>query len=214
MSVDFAARVALPILLVAFVLVLMVWPVVRLRRETGVSALALHRETAPGQRLVGVVFLVIQLAVLALVIVYAARGPGPLGVWALPAFVGWLGIALGIFGVLLVAIAQRQMGASFRIGIDDAETALVQSGLFGVVRNPIFTGLLVLLVGLVLAVPCYWTLGSWIAATLAVAKQTRLEEDHLLAQHGSAYRSYASQVGRFVPGIGRISEAAPAANSE
>jgi hypothetical protein len=34
MDVSLVSRVVLPLLLVAFVLVLMVWPVVRLRRET------------------------------------------------------------------------------------------------------------------------------------------------------------------------------------
>ena len=97
----------------------------------------------------------------------------------------------------------------FRIGIDDAETALVQEGLFGVVRNPIFSGLLVLLAGMFLAVPCAWTLALWIAAALTVAKQVRLEEQHLLDQHGEAYRGYASRVGRFVPGFGRLAHDEP-----
>ncbi len=204
MDVFEIARWALPLLLVAFVLVLMVWPVTRLRRETGVWAVTLHRETAPGQRLVALAFLGIQLAVVAFVVIYAVRGPGVLGVWDVPPAVVGFGLLLGLAGLGLVALAQRQMGASFRIGIDDAETPLVESGLFGVVRNPIFTGLLVLLAGVALAVPCLWGLLLWAAAAVAVGRQTRLEEGHLLAMHGDAYRAYASRVGRFLPGIGRL----------
>ena len=139
MDVNLVARVSLPLLLVAFVLVLMVWPVIRLRRETGAWAVTLHRETAPGQRLVGVAFVAVQLAAVVLVALYALRGPGALGVWGMPSFVAWLGLCLAVGGVVQVAAAQRQMGASFRIGIDDEETALVQDGLFRFVRNPIFT---------------------------------------------------------------------------
>ncbi|MEN8181929.1 MAG: isoprenylcysteine carboxylmethyltransferase family protein [Myxococcota bacterium] len=208
MDVTLAVRVSLPLLLVAFVIVLMVWPTVRLRRQTGVWAVTLHRETAPGQRLVAVAFLAIQLAALAFVATYALRGPRALGVWPLPDAIVWLGLGLSVCGVILVAAAQRQMGASFRIGIDDAETALVQSGLFGFVRNPIFSGLLVLLAGMFLAVPSSWTLGLWVAAAIVVARQVRLEERHLLSLHGDAYRGYASRVGRFLPGIGRLAGAA------
>jgi protein-S-isoprenylcysteine O-methyltransferase Ste14 len=204
MDPTLAARVSLPLLLVTFVIALMVWPVVRLRRETGAWAVTLHRETAPGQRLVAVAFLGIQLTAVAFVAAYALRGPAALGVWTLPSFVAWLGLGLAVGGIILVAAAQRQMGASFRIGIDDAETALVKDGVFAVVRNPIFTGLLVLLAGMFLAVPCMWTLGLWVAAAVAVSRQVRLEERHLLALHADAYREYASRVGRFLPGIGRL----------
>lgn len=207
MDATLATRVFLPLLLVTFVIVLMVWPVVRLRRQTGAWAVTLHRETAPGQRLVGVALLGIQLASVAFVATYALHGPGVLVVWPVPSSVAWLGLGVAVVGVVLVAVAQHQMGASFRIGIDDAETALVEDGLFAVVRNPIFTGLVVLLGGMFVAVPCLWSLGLWIAAALTVARQTRLEEPHLLAQHGDAYRSYASRVGRFLPGIGQLAGA-------
>ena len=126
-----AARVALPLLLVAFVAVLMVWPVVRLRRETGAWAVTLHRETAPGQRVVAIAFLGIQLMAVAFVAVYALRGPVVLGVWPLPAFLAWLGIGLAVGGVLLVAVAQRQMGTSFRIGIDDGHAMTVPTEQIG-----------------------------------------------------------------------------------
>jgi protein-S-isoprenylcysteine O-methyltransferase Ste14 len=208
-DVTLAARVMLPLLLVAFVIVLMVWPVVRLRREEGAWAVTLHRETAPGQRAVAVAFLGIQLAGVALVATYALRGPAALDVWPVPGIVTCLGLVLAAAGVVLVAMAQRQMGASFRIGIDDEETSLVEEGLFAVVRNPIFTGLLVVLAGVLVAAPSLWTLGLWSAAAATVSKQTRLEEGHLFAQHGEAYRRYAARVGRFLPGVGRL---APAAN--
>jgi protein-S-isoprenylcysteine O-methyltransferase Ste14 len=204
MDSTLATRLALPLLLAAFVCVLLVWPVLRLRRQTGVWAVTLHRETAPGQRAVALAFLAIQLGAVAAVAVYAARGPVALGVWPLPAGAAWLGLALAAGAVALVAVAQRQMGASFRIGIDDAATRLVETGLFGISRNPIFAGLLIALAGIFLAAPCGWTLALWISATVTVSRQVRLEERHLLALHGAAYGRYASRVGRFVPGVGRL----------
>ena len=73
---------------------------------------------------------------------------------AAPAGLAVAGLLLCALGVLVIAIAQRQMGESFRIGIDDAKTPLVSRGLFRHVRNPIYSGLLVLLLGVMLAIPC------------------------------------------------------------
>lgn len=33
----------------------------------------------------------------------------------------------------------------------------------------------------------------------------RVEEPHLVAVHGDAYRAYTRAVGRFLPGVGRLS---------
>lgn len=197
-------RVALPGLLIAFFAVLMVWPVVRLRRRAGVQAVTLHRESAPGQRISAVAFVALQLGVVALAIAYATGGPEAVGVWPLPPPMRWIGLAGALAGLVVVAVAQRQMGASFRIGIDDRPTPLVVSGLFGIVRNPIFTGLLGLLAGVFCIVPGPCSLALLAGTALTVSFQTRLEERHLLAMHGDAYRRHAARVGRFLPGIGRL----------
>ena len=198
------ARVALPLLLLVFVGVLFVWPVVRLRRETGVWAVTLHRNTTPGNRFMGLVFLAIVLGLAALVARFARYGPASVGVWGAPRGHVLAGLLLCATGVLVIAIAQRQMGESFRIGIDDAKTALVSRGLFRWVRNPIYSGLLVLLLGVVLVIPCAASVLLVSAAAAAIAIHTRLEERHLLALHGDAYRAYAARIGRFVPGVGRL----------
>jgi protein-S-isoprenylcysteine O-methyltransferase Ste14 len=198
------ARVALPILLVVFAGVLLVWPVVRLRRQTGVWAVTLHRNTTPGNRFMGLVFVALVLGLAFLVARFSLLGPASVGVWAAPRGLALAGLLLCAAGVLVVAIAQRQMGESFRIGIDDAKTALVSRGLFRRVRNPIYSGLLALLFGVALVIPCSASVLLGSAAAAAIAIHTRLEERHLLELHGDAYRAYAASVGRFVPGVGRL----------
>ena len=198
------ARVALPLLLVVFAGVLLVWPVVRLRRENKIWAVTLHRNTTPGNRFMGLVFLAIVLGLTFLVARFALYGPLSVGVWGAPRGVVLAGLLLCASGVLVIAIAQRQMGASFRIGIDDAKTTLVSRGLFRWVRNPIYSGLLSMLLGVTLVIPCLASVFLGVAAAAAIAVHTRLEEHHLLELHGDAYRSYAAGVGRFVPGVGRL----------
>lgn len=116
------------------------------------------------------------------------------------------GIVVASIGVVLTVMAQANMGASWRIGVDESdETDLVTGSAFQIVRNPIFTAMLVTAVGLCLVAPNPVSFGSLLALLLALEIQVRLvEEPFLRARHGDRYENYARRVGRFLPGIGRL----------
>ena len=116
------------------------------------------------------------------------------------------GVAIFVVGLVGTLYAQIAMGESWRIGVDEGErTALVTTGPFAVVRNPIFAAMLPASLGLALLVPNIAALAGFGALVLALQIQVRLvEEPYLLRQHGEAYRNYAARVGRFVPGLGRL----------
>lgn len=107
-------------------------------------------------------------------------------------------------GGAVTVVAQRQMGASWRAGIDDLPTGLVTRGAFRLVRNPIFTGLLLFLAGYACLVPAWWSIGLWMATAIGLRVQIVGEERHLIRQHGEANLGYAAQVGRLVPWLGRL----------
>ena len=113
-----------------------------------------------------------------------------------------------ICGMSLAAgvAAQQAMGASWRTGIDpEHPAALVKSGLFGLVRNPVYTSMIGISLGTWLLAPTAAGALGFAACVVALEVQTRwVEEPHLRALHGSAYERYAARVGRFVPGVGRI----------
>ncbi|MFY0523433.1 methyltransferase [Archangium gephyra] len=127
-----------------------------------------------------------------------------LGVWSTPASIRWVGWGVAGGALLVTMVAQAQMGTSWRIGIDRERTELVTGGLFAVVRNPIFTDMLLVVTGIALVTPSAWTVMAWADYVLLVSLQVRLEEEHLMRLHGEAYRAYASRVGRFLPGVGRL----------
>ena len=120
------------------------------------------------------------------------------------------GVGLFALGLTAVVVSQEAMKRSWRIGIDEADaTELVTTGPFALVRNPIFTGLVTVQAGLALLVPSALALAGVALLFVSVEVQARLvEEPHLLRTHGAAYESYASRVGRFVPGLGRLRPAA------
>ena len=95
------------------------------------------------------------------------------------------------------------MGDSWRIGIDSKRTDLITTGLFHVIRNPIFAGVLVALCGVVVIAPAYFSVGLWIVVCALVNLQVRAEERHLERLHGQVYRDYAQNSGRFMPRLRR-----------
>ncbi len=116
------------------------------------------------------------------------------------------GIAVAFVGVALTLGAQLAMGESWRIGVDPHEqTALVTDGPFGLVRNPIFTAMLVTVIGLAMMIPNPVSIIGLVALVTALGVQVRLvEEPYLTTVHGDRYLTYARCVGRFVPGLGRL----------
>lgn len=120
-----------------------------------------------------------------------------------------LGTALAIAGIGATFYAQVAMGASWRIGQDPAEqTQLVTGGPFALVRNPIYAAMLPTALGLALLVPSWVALVGLAGLAAALELQVRVvEEPHLLRAHGDSYAEYAARVGRFVPGVGRLSRA-------
>jgi protein-S-isoprenylcysteine O-methyltransferase Ste14 len=115
-----------------------------------------------------------------------------------------VGLTAVLFGSIATLTAQRAMGATWRVGVDDEErTELVRSGLFAFVRNPFFTALLITATGLFFLAPNLLALAALATLFVAVQVQVRaVEEPYLFAKHGDAYRVYTRSVGRFLPGIG------------
>jgi protein-S-isoprenylcysteine O-methyltransferase Ste14 len=121
----------------------------------------------------------------------------------------WLagvGLALSVAGLAALLWSQSSMGDSLRIGVDPGErTALVTEGPFRWVRNPIYSAMLLYVVGVALMAPNVAGLVALVVLALGLDLHVRrVEEPYLVATHGDAYASYAARVGRFVPGVGRL----------
>jgi protein-S-isoprenylcysteine O-methyltransferase Ste14 len=126
---------------------------------------------------------------------------------ALNAVVGeldWLGLAVAAGAIAVACLALHTMTSLGPTGVDPAKrTAEAANGIFAVIRNPIFTAMVTLQVGVTLIAPTWLAVAGVAAAVLASQIQTRLvEEPYVLATQGPAYRSYAARAGRFVPALG------------
>ncbi len=118
-----------------------------------------------------------------------------------PAWMQVAGLVVAVVGLVATVGAQTAMGASWRIGVDPAErTELVTSGMFGSVRNPIFSAMVLSQAGIAAMVPSVVSIAAIVTLVVAVQVQVRIvEEPYLLGVHGDAYCTYSQRTGRFVP---------------
>ena len=179
-----------------------VLPSVRVWKTTGINPYVLSR----GDSAEGFVATGFRIVMITMGVYLALRAAFPqidnsLGMMPLLSdrsvgFIGWSGLGVAVIWMIL---AQYQMGASWRIGIDRQQsTALVSNGLFAWSRNPIFLGMRVSLAALFLVNPNALTLTVAVAGDILMQVQVRLEENHLSATHGSAYDQYRQAVRRWI----------------
>lgn len=111
-------------------------------------------------------------------------------------YIGW---GLLVLSLILVWVAQSQMANSWRIGIDEKnKTELVITGLFSFSRNPIFLGVMIANVGLLLIIPNAFTLLIVSLSTVSINTQIRLEEEFLRNVHEKNYTDYRQKVRRWI----------------
>lgn len=116
------------------------------------------------------------------------------------------GVVVACVGTCAVFGSQLAMGNSWRIGVGETERpALVTTGPFRLVRNPIFTAALVTVGGLAGAVPNALAAAGFVVLLVGVNLQVRsVEEPYLHHLHGKTYEEYVASVGRFLPRLGRV----------
>lgn len=117
--------------------------------------------------------------------------------WTATAFVG---AAVCVGATIATFSCWREMGRSWRIGIDPGEkTQLIFSGPFRIVRHPIYTLSIFLVLGTLATTPTQVMLGIAIVHIACLQFEARREEIYLLGKHGDVYADYMKRVGRFLP---------------
>ncbi len=116
-----------------------------------------------------------------------------------PAVVCVIGGALVAVGLGLVVLVVTQNNyASTTVQVESGQH-VVSTGLYGLVRHPMYTGNVVMLVGIPLALGSYWAL-VFVVPGLAVLAWRIRDEETLLRDELAGYGDYASKVRyRLVP---------------
>ncbi len=112
-------------------------------------------------------------------------------------------VLLGILAIALGFVGALGLGSALTPSpVPRESVALVTGGVYGVVRHPIYTALLVGGAALTIIGATWWHVALFVALVILLAVKARWEERMLVARHPE-YRQYAASVGRFLPGVGK-----------
>lgn len=116
-----------------------------------------------------------------------------------PASISLIGdvlVAVGLGVAMLVVIQNSYAAVNVTV---ESEQALVSTGLYGLVRHPMYTGNVIMMIGVPLALGSYWGLLVVLPGLLVLALRI-LDEEGLLEQELRGYSEYEQQVHyRLVP---------------
>jgi protein-S-isoprenylcysteine O-methyltransferase Ste14 len=164
-----------------------------LRRR--LNAGPLH-ESRPVQKIVSVG---VVLAFFALLVVSALdRRFGWSDVPTALVFIGDVIAAVGLGIGILVVVQNSYAAANITV---EAEQTVVSTGLYGLVRHPMYFGVLVMVIGVPLALGSYWAL-LIVPIDAALFAIRILDEEKALTEGLRGYRDYTETVhSRLVPGV-------------
>lgn len=115
----------------------------------------------------------------------------------------WLGTALVAAGLLFAAIARMQLAGNWSGTVTlKQDHTLTRSGPYRVVRHPIYTGLLLAVLGTALAEGEWRGLVAFVAVLAAFLRKMRIEERFMLEAFGEEYARYRQEVPSLVPWVG------------
>jgi protein-S-isoprenylcysteine O-methyltransferase Ste14 len=107
-----------------------------------------------------------------------------------------VGVGLGM--AQLVVIQNSYAAATITV---EAEQKVVSTGLYGLVRHPMYVGTLIMMIGTPLALDSYWGLLAIVLALPVLAARIN-DEEKMLRQELDGYDEYMEKVHyRLVPGV-------------
>ncbi len=121
---------------------------------------------------------------------------GPTQIWL------WIAAALVATGLGFSAWARVWLGGNWSAEVTVKQNhALVRSGPYALVRHPIYTGVLLALIGTALSVDKWRALIGLVLVAAGFLRKIVIEERFMLAEFGEAYAQYRAEVPALIPFI-------------
>jgi len=116
---------------------------------------------------------------------------------------GWLrysGMVLGTWGTIILTLSFKEISTLSFLGFKkDQKKGLITHGIHSQMRHPIYTGTLLIFIGMFLFIPSYQFLITLASLIIYLPIGISLEENKLLQEYGEDYKIYKSKVKTFTP---------------
>jgi protein-S-isoprenylcysteine O-methyltransferase Ste14 len=140
---------------------------------------------------------------IAIVLLSTTRIPLPwlyLQLWPAGLLPFWLGAAVTIGGLLFAVWAREHLGRNWSHSVTIKQGhELITTGPYGVVRHPIYTGILTGFLGVAIAVSQVRGVIVFVLIFIALWIKLRIEEQWMRSQFGETYATYVHQTAALVP---------------
>ena len=135
-----------------------------------------------------------------LLIVPAHGYVGRLRLWMPNLTEAWICVALVAIGIAFAWWARLHLGRLWSGTITaKADHHVVETGPYGLVRHPIYTGLLLSILATMAVKGTVWGVAGAAVLLVGIVIKARLEESFLRGELGAAYDDYARRVPMLVP---------------
>lgn len=145
-------------------------------------------ETRPAQRIIMSLTLILVVATFVLSALDHRHGWSQVPVWLV--IVGNVLVAVGLSVAQLVVVQNNYAAATVRV---EADQPLVSTGLYGLVRHPMYTGAAIMMIGTPPALDSLWGLLGVLASAPVIAARIR-DEEQMLTEELAGYSEYKTRV--------------------
>lgn len=117
-------------------------------------------------------------------------------------FVGIVGLVFCLGGTFLACWARYNLGNNWSLSVQEKENhQLIKSGIYGIIRHPIYSGLLMLFVGNAIIVGDYRGIIAVLIVFISFWYKLLKEEKILLSIFGNQYTEYKKKTKALIPYI-------------
>lgn len=136
---------------------------------------------------------------LLLALIFAPTRRSPSALWP-PDVLGVVGVLIVIAGVGLLVVAARALSSALTPNpVPLAGQTLRTTGVYALVRHPIYSAVLLIALGYTIALGSWWQVGVCLALVVFFTVKARWEDTLLADQYGSQWQVWSSRTGALLP---------------
>jgi len=129
---------------------------------------------------------------------------GPLEARFLPnkPWIGWFGFAITVAGIIAMALSRIALRGNWSANVTiKQDHELVRSGPYAFVRHPLYSGVLLAMLGTAIGFGQIRGLAGFALTFAGWWLKLRTEEEFMLQQFGARYEQYRREVKALIPGL-------------